>query len=71
MMEITDVFMHKNCFKVKVTRKGKYIVNDTIFELPKGDYMIHQPYDFVRKLEVGKVKETRKKSNELDSPDIN
>ena len=72
MMEITDVFMHKNCFKVKVSRKGKYQVNDAIYELPKGDYVIHNTYDFVRTLTPGKAKTVRaKKSSELDQDDKN
>lgn len=53
MLTVENVFYSKNCFKIKVSKDGHYIIANKLYPLKSGEYVIHDSYDFIRNLKIG------------------
>jgi hypothetical protein len=50
MLKIISVDYNKNHFSVEVSENGTYQIQDKIFNLNQGHYVIHLDYGFIRAL---------------------
>ena len=59
MLEVLEINYDKNYITIKATKAGDYVINNLICSVQEGTYQIHANYDFIRKVEIGRIIEAQ------------